>query len=105
MSNFLRPVDYNLVDFFVRKTEGICYCIDEFLKDSPYLLCHRYLHGFLGDFPENRPDCLVIGEPSGNGEEVILYGAYCGGCYLGSKRPALALAESKIGLAVLKKLM
>ncbi len=102
MSTFLRLVDDNIIDFFGQEAEGFRYGIHELLNDSPYLLRHRYLDRLLGNFPENLTDCLIIGEPFCRGEEIVLDSAYSGRCYLGNKSPALALAEPKIGLAVLE---
>lgn len=102
MSHFVRLVDNDIIDFFIHKAEGIRYGIDEFLQDSPYLLCHRELDSFTAYLPEEFTDGFVIGKASCRGEKIVLDGADCGSCYLRSEGVALAFAESKAYLAILE---
>ena len=101
MSQLIGLIDHDLKDFFIRKSEELCYFGNDFLKISPDLLCYGELNSFLGHLSENPSDCLIVTEPSGYRKNVISDGADGGVSNLGDKIGALALAESEILLAVL----
>ena len=102
MSQFVRMIYHSIVDFFVQQAEDSCYCRDQLLKDSPYLLSHGELDCLSGNIPEETSDCLVITEAFCNRENIVLQTAKCGGGNLRCEAGALALAESKVGLAILE---
>lgn len=102
MSQFVRPVYYSIVDFFVQKTEDTRYCRDQLLKDTPYLLCDGELDCLPGNIPEEPSDSLVVAEPFRDGKDVVLDAAQYRGGNLGCEAGTLAFAESEIGLAVLE---
>ena len=102
MSYFFRLIDYSIVDFFVQQAEGFRYCRVQFLEHASYLLCNRKLHSFFADFPEETTYSLVVAEPFGHREDVILDAAQCCSGNLGSEACTLAFAEAKIGLAILE---
>lgn len=100
MNYFFRLVNNDIVDFLVQQAEGIRYCIYEFLKHAPYLLCDGNLDGVTARFSEEASDRLIIGESSCRGKQVVLYCAQCGGGNLSCKGPALAFAKAQVSLAV-----
>lgn len=78
MSQFVRLIDHSIIDFFVQKAEGLSYCSDQFLKDTPYLLGDGELYGLPGNLPEETSDGLVVAEAFRNGEYIVLQTAQCG---------------------------
>ena len=102
MSQFVRLIDHSIIDFFVQKAEDLSYCRDQFLKDTPYLLCDGDLYGLSGNLPEEPADSLVVAETFGNGEDVVLQTAQSRGCNLGRETGALTFAEAKVGLTILE---
>lgn len=102
MSQFVRMIDYSIIDFFVQQAENRRYCRYQLLKYSPYLLGDGELDCFFGNIQEESSDCLIIAEPFRDGKNVILDAAQCGGGNLRGEAGALALAESQICLAILE---
>lgn len=102
MSQFVRMIDHSIIDFFVQQAEDTRYCRDNLLKDSPYLLSNGELDSFSGNIPEETTDSLVIAEAFCDGKNIILQTTQCGGGNLRGKAGVLALAESKVGLAILE---
>ena len=102
MSQFVRLINHEIVDFFVQQAEDSRHCRNQILKHSPYLLYDRELYCLSGDIPEKASDSLVVAETFCNGKDIILHTTQCCGCYLGSEAGALAFAEPQMGLAVLE---
>lgn len=102
MGQFIRMIDYDIIDFFVQQAEDSRYCRDQFLKDSPYLLCDGELYCLFGNITEKPSDCLVVAETFCGGKDVVLHATQCSGGNLRGEACALASSESKIGLAVLE---
>lgn len=53
ISKFIGLSEEHFVDFFVCDAESLRYCVDEFLKDCPYLLANQELNSFPGDISKN----------------------------------------------------
>lgn len=77
MSQFVRVIDHSIIDFFVQQAEDSCYCRDQFLKDSPYLLGDGELDCLFGNIPEKSSNRLVVAEAFCNGKDIILQTAQC----------------------------
>ena len=102
MGQFLRMIDHDIINFFVQHSEDFCDSRDNFLKDSPYLLCDRELQGIFGNIPEETTYSLIVAKAFCGGKDIILQAAQSCGGNLGCKAGTLTLSESQIGLAILE---
>lgn len=100
ISKFIGLSEDYFVDFFVCDAEGLRYCVNEFLKNCPYLLCNRELNSFSGDFTKNSSDCLVRKETLGHRKDVVLNTAERCRSNLRGKISTLTFAKTKISFAV-----
>ena len=105
MTEFVRPIQERIEDFLILDIEALCNHADHLKYYIPDSLSESELHATLGSILEESADGLVVGEPPGGREQVVLHGRDGGHGNLRGEVAHLVLSESEILLALLKELM
>ena len=102
MSQFVKPVDKHVEDLLVPDIEALRHLSDELNHHIPDFLCDGELDAVRHHVLEETADGLIVGESPCRRKQVVLHGGYRSQGYLRGEVAHLALAESKILLAVLE---
>lgn len=82
MTEFIRPIHQRIEDLFIFDIEAQCNLADHlkhYISDS---LGESEFHATLGCILEESDHRLILGEPSGGREQVVLHGYDGGHCNL-----------------------
>ena len=102
MTEFVRPIQESIEDILILDIETLCDFADHLKHNIPDSLSESELHATLGSILEESADGLVVGEPPGGREQVVLHGRDGGHGNLRGEVAHLVLSESEILLALLK---
>ena len=112
MTEFVRPIQESIEDILILDIETLCDFADHLKHNVPDSLSESELHATLGSILEESADGLVVGEPPGGREQVVLHGRdYSHGNLRGevlgrakrqSRAAHLVLSESQVLLALLE---
>ena len=102
MTEFVRPIYEHVEDLFILDVEALCnfaYELEYYIPDS---LSESEFHATFGSILEESSDCLIVREPSGGGEQVVLHGGDGSHSYLRGEVAHLVLAQAEVLLALLE---
>ena len=105
MTEFVRPIQESIEDILILDIETLCDFADHLKHNIPDSLSESELHATLGSILEESADGLVVGEPPGGREQVVLHGRDGGHGNLRGEVAHLVLSESEILLTLLEELM
>ena len=102
MTEFVRSIQKRIEDVLILDVEALCDFADELKYYIPDSLGESEFHAAFGCILEKSPDCFIVREPSGSGEQVVLHGG--DGCHGNLRREIahLVLAQSEVLLALLE---
>ena len=102
MTETVRSIHKHVEDLFIFDIEALCYLSDYLQYHIPDSLCERKFHTAHGSVFKQSADSLVVREPSGSREQIILHGGDGCHCNLRGKVAHLVLSESKVLLPLLE---
>lgn len=76
MSQFIRSINYCIIDILIFNGEYFCYNCYQFQDDSPNPICNGKLNCFALYIPEDTSYCFVTRKPLGQRKYVILESNY-----------------------------
>ena len=102
MTEFIRSIHKRIKDLFILDTEAQCNLADHLKHYIPDSLGESKFRATLGSILEECTHGLVVREPSGGREQIVLHGRDSGHCNLRREVAHLVLSESEILLTLLE---